>query len=84
MYEFSNNYYLIKYPISETQKEINDENIINIIKFDFFDSINIIRIDIYEYISLYKNSQNDNNSLFETQLAEVQNYDRSENINSKD
>ena len=80
IYKFSNNYYLIKYPISETQKEFNDENIIKIIKLDFFDSINIIRKDNYEYISLYKNSQNDNNSLFKTQLAEVQNYDRSENI----
>ena len=57
VYEFSNNYYLIKYPISETQKEINDENIINIIKIDSFDNINIIRKDNYEYISLYKNSK---------------------------
>ena len=62
VYEFSNNYYLIKYPISETQKEINDKNIINIIKIDFLDSINIIRKDNYEYILLYKNNHNNKKS----------------------
>ena len=120
VYEFSNNYYLIKYPISETQKEINDKNIINIIKIDFLDSINIIRKDNYEYILLYKNNHNNKKSnikvgnginkinpklnprriqsfkifeahdelnknkreknLSETQKAEVQDNDRSENI----
>ena len=120
VYEFSNNYYLIKYPISETQKEINDKNIINIIKIDFLDSVNIIRKDNYEYILLYKNNHNNKKSnikvgnginkinpklnprriqsfkifeaddelnknkreknLSETQKAEVQDNDRSENI----
>ena len=62
VYEFSNNYYLIKYPISEFQSEIKDKNIINILKSDFLDRINIMRKDNYEYIALYNNQFNENNN----------------------
>ena len=60
IYKFYNNFYLIKYPISECQKDINDNNIINIITKNFLDRINIIRKDDYEYISLYNNQFNEN------------------------
>ena len=63
IYKFSNDYYLIKYPISESQKDINDKNIINIITIDFLDRINIIRINDYEYISLYKSHNEQKNHL---------------------
>ena len=58
--KFSNNYYLIKYPISEYQNDIKDENIINILTNDILDRINIIRKDNYEYISLYNNINRNN------------------------
>ena len=58
IYKFSNNYYLIKYPSSECHKDINDNNIINIITNNFLDQINIIRKDNYEYIALYNNQFN--------------------------
>ena len=60
IYKFSNNYYLIKYPISECQNDIKDKNIINIFTIDFLDRINIIRKDNYEYITLYNNQFNEN------------------------
>lgn len=60
IYKFSNNYYLIKYPTSKYQKDINDNNIINIIKNNFLDQINIIRKGDYEYIALYNNQFNEN------------------------
>ena len=62
IYKFPNNYYLIKYPISEFQSEIKDKNIINILKSDFLDRINIMRKDNYEYIALYNNQFNENNN----------------------
>ena len=58
IYKISNNYYLIKYPSSECHKDINDNNIINIITNNFLDQINIIRKDNYEYIALYNNQFN--------------------------
>ena len=60
IYKFPNDFYLIKFPISE-KIEINDVNMINIIKMDFLDSINIIRKDNYEYISIYNNNFTENN-----------------------
>ena len=67
VYKFYNNYYLIKYPISECQKDIKDNNIINILSIDTLDRINIIRKDNYEYIALYKipfnESVNNNNNI---------------------
>ena len=60
IYKFSNNYYLIKYPISEYQNDIKDKNIINILTIDILNKINIIRKDNYEYISLYNNQFNEN------------------------
>ena len=60
IYKFSNNYYLIKYPTSECQKDIRDKNIINIITIDFLDKINIIRKYNYEYITLYNSQFNEN------------------------
>ena len=62
IYKFPNNYYLIKYPISEFQSEIKDKNIINILKSDFLDRINIMRKDNYEYIALYNSQFNENNN----------------------
>ena len=62
IYKFPNNYYLIKYPISEFQSEIKDKNIINILNSDFLDRINIMRKDNYEYIALYNNQFNENNN----------------------
>jgi len=62
IYKFYNYYYLIKYPISKCQKDIDDYNFINIIKNNYLDSINIIRKDKYEYIALYKNQFNENNN----------------------
>ena len=41
IFKCSNNYYSIKYPTSESQKDINDEKIINILTIDFLDRINI-------------------------------------------
>ena len=60
IYKFSNNYYLIKYPISEYQNDIKDKNIINILAIDILDRINIMRKDNYEYISLYNNINRNN------------------------
>ena len=62
IYKFYNYYYLIKYPISECQKDINDYNFINIIKINYLDRINIIRKDNYEYIALYTDQFNENNT----------------------
>ena len=64
IYKFSKNYYLIKYPTSECQKDISDEKYINILSIDFLDKINIMRKDNYEYIMLYNDqfNENDNNS----------------------
>ena len=64
IYKFPNDFYLIKFPISE-KIEINDVNMINIIKMDFLDSINIIRKDNYEYISMYNNCTENNISIKE-------------------
>ena len=65
IYKFSKNYYLIKYPTSECQKDISDEKYINILSIDFLDKINIMRKDNYEYIMLYNDqfNENDNNSI---------------------
>ena len=60
IYKFYNDYYLIKYPISECQKIINDNNITNILSINILDRINIIRKDDYEYIALYNNQFNEN------------------------
>ena len=64
IYKFSKNYYLIKYPTSECQKDISDSKYINILSIDFLDKINIMRKDNYEYIMLYNDqfNENDNNS----------------------
>ena len=65
IYKFSKNYYLIKYPISECQKDIRDEKIINILSIAFLDRINIMKKDNYEYITLYNDqfNENDNNGI---------------------
>ena len=60
IYKFSNNYYLIKYPISKCQNDIKNKNIINILTIAFLDKINIIRKNNYEYIALYNNKFKDN------------------------
>ena len=62
IYKFYNYYYLIKYPISESQNDINDYNFIKIIKINYLDRINIIRKDNYEYIALYTDQFNENNT----------------------
>ena len=93
IYKFSNDYYLIKYPISESQKNINDKNIINIITIDFLDRINIIRINDYEYISLYKshneqknhlNLPSDNNANTEGRLNGHESINLSSTVNYND
>ena len=73
IFKFSNNYYLIKYPISECQSDIKDKNIINILTIDFFDRINIMRKNNYEYISLYNNqfNENDNNKNTNINLRKI-------------
>ena len=42
IYKFSNNYYLIKYSISECQRDIKEKIILNISTIDFLDKINIM------------------------------------------
>ena len=79
IYKIYNNYYLIKYPTSECQKDINDNNIINIITKDFLDQINIIRKDNYEYIALYNERFNEN----ENNIRRTNNINNI-NINSED
>ena len=60
IYKFSNNYYLIKYSISECQRDIKEKIILNISTIDFLDKINIMLKYNYEYIALYKNQFNEN------------------------
>jgi len=60
IYKLSINYYLIKYLISECQKDINDKKVINILTNDFLDRINIIRKDSYEYIALFNSKYKEN------------------------
>ena len=63
IYKFNNNYYLIKYPISETQKDITDKNIINIITIDILERINIMQKDEYYYIALYNDHFDKNENI---------------------
>ena len=63
IYKFNNNYYLIKYPISESQKDITDKNIINIITIDILERINIMQKDEYYYIALYNDHFNKNENI---------------------
>ena len=63
IYKFNNNYYLIKYPISESQKDITDKNIINIITIDILERINIMQKDDYYYITLYNDHFDKNENI---------------------
>ena len=63
IYKFNNNYYLIKYPISESQKDITDKNIINIITIDILERINIMQKDEYYYIALYNDHFDKNENI---------------------
>ena len=82
IYKFSSNYYLIKYPTSQCFKDINNENIRNILTFDFLDKINIIRKDYYEYIALYNNeiNENDNDNIIRENNNNINNINTNINI----
>lgn len=58
IFKFSNNNYLFKYPINEFRIRINnkDENILEILLYDFLDKIIIIEKGNIEYIVLFTSS----------------------------
>ena len=80
IYKFYNDYYLIKYPISECQKIINDNNITNILSINILDRINIIRKDDYEYIALYNNQFNENEQSVNLSVTRVNDIDNDGNM----
>ena len=99
IYEFSNKYYLIKYPINECQDDFKDKDIINILKKDSLDTINVIRKNNYEYIALYnrrlnneknkdkinrKNNENQIVSINNNNLREILDFLSINVINTKD
>ena len=61
IYKITGNLYIFKYDKNEFQNLLNNMEIINIIKIDYFDRINIIEQNNTEFIYLYNNRHESDN-----------------------